>query len=716
MKALVSWWRCLMVLVVVVVLVVKVQGSLHSALKTYIESQATDEGSARRREVSRSPKQVLEGRKETDVGFRTQRRKLLGNQVENEMKGQEILVEDWKTTGHGQNKMEGTPDAPWVELSGAVDHTGVTVWLQGREVYKRRNILREWAGEQRRYHAGVHIIALHQSSGKMMQTRQFLTWQPTAHRMLAEALRALQEGRLVLVLGAPDYLSWLNVEGTKALKNLGALQGLKAVKEEAWVFLARKGHGALFETLITARNYTSKIVSPLTFSVSLPRYPERHCPWYQNTKFAAQMEFCETYEGYGEMCDCQRPVHLNRTASPHLSMEEVIPVALITASRFPKVAQQVRTLWENPGGSQTPLVMLVDGAHHEAEALGRLLNITVVTHNNTATQGTKERVNKHVKFSIQTMFDTFPDVDKVIFVEDDLVLSNDFISYFQQTSVLLSVDQSILCVNAYNYNAFPHTASDPHRIYRVQSYPYYGWMTRRPTAARMLSHWPPPHKEADWDLYIRYKLMTDQTSVIIPEVPRTKHEGGAGVHVSGLEQESTYSKRPLNTVPQPTLNLRRHWDPAYSVDLMAKILQGKVVHVTTHPCIASPVPKYQSNITHIIYISLAGDGGNTDSFTVLGKCLGFYYNGLFENYRSTFSLKYFETPLILVSCYSSVYCVDVPRSLVFAPSKAALEFATVHSWRHTNELAVEMWRIPPRSLLEEVTLDNVAGFEVMLKV
>ncbi|MPC34353.1 hypothetical protein E2C01_027738 [Portunus trituberculatus] len=267
MKALVSWWRCLMVLVVVVVLVVvKVQGSLHSVLKTYIESQATDEGSARRREVSRSPKQVLEGRKETDVGFRTQRRKLLGNQVENEMKGQEILVEDWKTTGHGQNKMEGS-----------------------------------------------------------------------------------------------------------------------------------------------------------------------------------------------------------------------------------------------------------------------------------------------------------------------------------------------------------------------------------------------------------------------------------------------------------------------------------------------------SNITHIIYISLAGDGGNTDSFTVLGKvsseqclppiapqqmgralhitrrltrlrreqrrspdCLGFYYNGLFENYRSTFSLKYFETPLILVSCYSSV--VDVPRSLVFAPSKAALEFATVHSWRHTNELAVEMWRIPPRSLLEEVTLDNVAGFEVMLKL
>ncbi|XP_063882974.1 protein O-linked-mannose beta-1,2-N-acetylglucosaminyltransferase 1-like [Scylla paramamosain] len=328
----------------------------------------------------------------------------------------------------------------------------------------------------------------------MMQVRQFITWQPTGHRMLAEAVKALQEGRLVLVLGAPDYLSWLNAEGTNALKSLGARLGLRAVKEEAWVLLARKGHGALFETLITAKNYTSKIVSPLTFSVSLPRYPERHCPWYQDPEFAAQLEFCETFEGYGEMCDCQRPVHLNRIASPHLSLEEVIPVVLITASRFPRVAQQVRTLWENPGGGQTPLMMLVDGAHPEAEALGRLLNITVVTHRNPATPGTKERVNEHVRFSLQTVFNFFPDVDKVIFVEDDLVLANDFISYFQQTSLLLSVDQSILCVNAYNYNAFPHTASDPHRIYRVQSYPYYGWMTRRSTATRMLSRWPPHHQ------------------------------------------------------------------------------------------------------------------------------------------------------------------------------------------------------------------------------
>ena len=41
--------------------------------------------------------------------------------------------------------------------------------------------------------------------------------------------------------------------------------------------------------------------------------------------------------------------------------------------------------------------------------------------------GTKQRVNHHIKFSLQTMFKSFPQVDKAIFLEDDLVLAKDFI-------------------------------------------------------------------------------------------------------------------------------------------------------------------------------------------------------------------------------------------------------------------------------------------------
>lgn len=72
---------------------------------------------------------------------------------------------------------------------------------------------------------------------------------------------------------------------------------------------------------------------------------------------------------------------------PPLKMEEVIPVALVTAKRLHLVLRQVRQIWENPGGADTPLVMMVDGANPEALALGSILNITVKVHNNPAPLG-----------------------------------------------------------------------------------------------------------------------------------------------------------------------------------------------------------------------------------------------------------------------------------------------------------------------------------------
>lgn len=85
-----------------------------------------------------------------------------------------------------------------------------------------------------------------------------------------------------------------------------------------------------------------------------------------------------------------------------MKLEEVIPVGLVTARRFPMVARQVRALWEEPGGGQTPLVMLVDGENEEGEALAGLLNITIVTHNNPGIIGMHKRTNMHTDTDKQT--------------------------------------------------------------------------------------------------------------------------------------------------------------------------------------------------------------------------------------------------------------------------------------------------------------------------
>lgn len=62
--------------------------------------------------------------------------------------------------------------------------------------------------------------------------------------------------------------------------------------------------------------------------------------------------------------------------------------------------------------------------------------------------------------------------------------------YFHQTAPLLSSDPTLFCVTAYNYNAYPHTALHPSRLYRVNGMPAYGWMVRRTVAQEMVNDWP----------------------------------------------------------------------------------------------------------------------------------------------------------------------------------------------------------------------------------
>lgn len=58
----------------------------------------------------------------------------------------------------------------------------------------------------------------------------------------------------------------------------------------------------------------------------------------------------------------------------------------------------------------------------------------------------------------------------------------------------------------------------------------------------------------DWDLWQREVVMGER-DLLVPEVPRTKHVGGGGVHVTGLEQALFHGQRPLNAQPLVTLDI-----------------------------------------------------------------------------------------------------------------------------------------------------------------
>ncbi|XP_066950639.1 protein O-linked-mannose beta-1,2-N-acetylglucosaminyltransferase 1-like [Macrobrachium rosenbergii] len=503
-------------------------------------------------------------------------------------------------------------------------------------------------------------------------------------------------------------------DAAQMLANMHSRFGPVSAQGEAWMMAVRKGHGVIFESIITSRNLTAYDVSPLICSATIPVFPDRTCAWHGIPEMRERALFCDRYEGYGDFCRCENPSTINPRNAPRLRRHyETIPIALVTATRVPNALRQILHIWSNQGGDVTPITLMVDGYNAEAEHLAKVLNVSALFHNNRAKKGTKHRINEHVKFSLESIFRQYPEVNRAIILEDDLTLSPDFVSYFHQTSILMRFDPAILCVNAYNYNAYRHTAYDPTRIYRVQSYPYYGWMTDRVQAKKLLGNWAPLNAEADWDLWVRKHHVNTKHQVIIPEVPRTKHEGGGGVHVTGYEQELSFHQRPYNLKPNVTLNMIRLWDFAYALDIMRILDKATTVNVTEHPCDKHPVPRYQKK-PHAIYVNISGEDDSTNSYKTITRCLGLYPQ-LYENYQGTVMVKFFETPVIIVACPPSPYCVDVPQSIIYSPTKSDYDHALKHGWRRTNMTTEVMVRVPAYDVIEEFNLENTNGYDFGLR-
>ena len=87
------------------------------------------------------------------------------------------------------------------------------------------------------------------------------------------------------------------------------------------------------------------------------------------------------------------------------------------------------------------------------------------------------------------------DAQYAIVLEEDLDVSPDFFSYFSQTLRLLEEDSSVYCVSAWNDQGYEHTASNPSKLFRVETMPGLGWILKRSLYKEELEpKWPTPEK------------------------------------------------------------------------------------------------------------------------------------------------------------------------------------------------------------------------------
>ncbi|KAK7028027.1 hypothetical protein SK128_014100 [Halocaridina rubra] len=577
------------------------------------------------------------------------------------------------------------------ELQITMNKTGVTLSVDEEMVYTCINKTMPWGRYKANLCSGIHMITLNEVTGHVMRSGLYMTWQLTSEDQLLREFTYIQDGRLLVFLGQPDFTSHLSPETLDFLLGIGSHYVDSTATNEGWGFVVYKKGPTVFESVILDSTSSDKIkeVSPAVVHANVERREGRQCAWYERPEMKDRKDFCERYGGYESYCSCHDIPWTPQKINEDFTIKEEIPVAIITANRLPNVLRQVTSIWSNSGGRETPIVIMVDGVSNEAMELGKLLNLTVVKDENPTPKGSNKRVNYHVRYSMLKVFHMFPHVDKAIMLEDDLELAPDFISYFHQTAPLLSLDKNILCVNAYNYNAFNHTALDPTRLYRSHGVPAYGWMVTRATAYQMANEWSFENQSVDWDLWIRYKL-GENIDIIIPEIPRTKHRGGGGVHVSGLEQFIYFDQRPLNTAANATLDIKSVEAVSYMNYHISNIKKATVLTFPDHPC------------------------KNSSTSLLRSQCFGVNDRGLHENFRMMVTVPFYKNRLYIVGCPNSPFCLTKNQEDIYDATPKDVAYANQHPFRSTHIVSYSSRRVPPLSFTELVTLNNVLQYKSVM--
>ena len=87
----------------------------------------------------------------------------------------------------------------------------------------------------------------------------------------------------------------------------------------------------------------------------------------------------------------------------------------------------LRNLYTIAGGGQTDALVVVDDAHQETLALAGVMGVAALVHRPEGVHS--NRTNANIRFGLYSVFQHFPAADKAILLEDDLLLSPDFIRY-----------------------------------------------------------------------------------------------------------------------------------------------------------------------------------------------------------------------------------------------------------------------------------------------
>ncbi|XP_045610253.2 protein O-linked-mannose beta-1,2-N-acetylglucosaminyltransferase 1 [Procambarus clarkii] len=427
-------------------------------------------------------------------------------------------------------------------------------------------------------YTGIYLRVVNPYTRLLTLAAYFNTEDYFADLELVDTLRNLQHGRVALISSYYDASGRLEASSKAALTSLGSFAAQHLTFRDCWAWAWLVGGSTLAEGLVTNAHGTTSFPHSLDLQLVLPPPPpssERLCDSWSEL-WSKRQHFCDAYDGYGDLCSCCTPFTPSTNTTTGVPREE-LGVVVVASNRPRYLYRLLRQLLTQVGVVVEQVLVSVDGECVETIKLLEVLGLRWLVH---APEGSlSPRISRHVRFAL---FHALEEVsaDKIIVLEEDLILAPDFFSYMQQTAVLLDRDPSLYAVSAYSHFSYAHTAHDPTRLNRVHSLPAYGWMVKRSFLRETLPKWPPVSVTTDWDYWMGCGLVRRGRELVIPEVSRTTHAGLSGTHFSGQLAKRRFSNKPLSHDPNTLVNLTSVDRKVYERELRDLLVRALPLNIT----------------------------------------------------------------------------------------------------------------------------------------
>ncbi|CAF3511522.1 unnamed protein product [Rotaria socialis] len=452
---------------------------------------------------------------------------------------------------------------------------------------------------------GLNVVVV--SNGKeVIRTGHFDTWKEDSTN-LEIFLENLEDNVIIIVVSFDEASLKLSQHSKTLFFDLGSatIQNLKY--RDVWVFVGQKGIKGFspYEEISYAgfgSTYASLIDKRMCVPQTLKGVPIRPDPLpYRNDK---RREFCSHYDGYGDFCS-DTNVDKNLVPIPLINktLEDnpiySTPILVIAGISHNSLRMCLETLLMQPGINIENVIVTVDEKFSEPLTLIHLFGFRGGKTSNSSTY------MEHYEKSLKKIWEIYPNQDKVIVIEEDLILSPDFLYTLALLSETFRKDETIGAIEMWNPNSYDIVNGSEELIYRVDQFYGLGYLLKRSFYEKnMKNSFDICCSKRVWEKW----AFSDPSSFLMPDVSRVFRRPIDGNRVNKKYIETLFNrKRKTSLNPFPFLsNIDILRKDKYDANL-AKSISSAVLMKSLNKCVTT-------NNSVLNLIQIQNSNNNTDSF------------------------------------------------------------------------------------------------------